>query len=659
MQLKDCSTLHCGVRLVAMKMKNQPITHWVLCAILGFPSLAKAWLPGIYPVAPLRMTTSGFSVNNQDRNDVIAFWHAVYRASDGYETRIGWTGNYSGNYGTVSSDFVDDMERRLNYFRAMCGVHSNAVVNSGATVLIGASDAFKPAVSTLKSTACQAAALMLVRNYSPSTGADPALSHNPPSNIVGWSTSAWNANAHGNFAFGLYGPGAMTEYIAEGLSNSISTSTWNSLVGHRRWCLFPGSTDFATGDQPGTSAFVPPTNVFYVLPKATELVDTKGQGFVIYPPAGFFPANLNSKYWSVSLKGADFTTAAVTMTDANGVAAPITSLQINSGFGDPAIIWQVSPTAAVQSVTADTTYFVNVTGISGTGIPTSLNYSVTLINPYQLLSNQSLSGPVTLASNITAKYAFSRPIGAEVVQVGAFLKNSTAWIENAEIPANAQVIDYTAASYPLIVKPSSFAGFGSVSGINSFRLTFPTSYDPIARGIPEQFFQLNRNIIAKANAKLNFKYRRGYMTKGSNLVVETSADEGATWNALGTPIIGVSDTNYDIAVSSASLPLTPSTSSVRVRFRYFTTGGAVYTLDAAPAFPTGIFIDDITTTQCESLDLIKTNSLTTKAKNFAFKAATAGKTLIPGAVWQLKLRTQLGGKFFPFGPGTSVTITAP
>ena len=51
-------------------------------AIFTFPTIAMAWGPGIYPATPLRMTTSGFSVDNQDRNDVVAFWHAVYQASE-------------------------------------------------------------------------------------------------------------------------------------------------------------------------------------------------------------------------------------------------------------------------------------------------------------------------------------------------------------------------------------------------------------------------------------------------------------------------------------------------------------------------------------------------------------------------------------------------
>ena len=151
------------------------------------------------------MASSGFAVDNENRNDVIAFWHAVYQASEGYEERVGWTGNYSGTPGKTSAPFVNDVERRLNYFRAMCGVPADAQVNTGSKVLISPADqnANKPASSTPKSVAAQQAALMLVRNFNPVSGANPAMTHNPPNSLVVWSPAAWNASAKGNISFGF------------------------------------------------------------------------------------------------------------------------------------------------------------------------------------------------------------------------------------------------------------------------------------------------------------------------------------------------------------------------------------------------------------------------------------------------------------------------
>lgn len=630
-----------------------------VCAVLSVPALVNAWEPGTYPIAPLRMHSAGFSVNNQNRNDVVAFWHAVYQASEGYEKRIAWSGNYSGNNGTVSTAFVKDVERRLNYFRAMSDVDSNTAMSMSSTVRIDPEDAFKPSAFTMKAAAAQSAALMLVRNYDPASGQNPALTHNPPSHVTGWSPMAWNATAKGSYAFGAYGPGAVTEYMVEQHSISAMTSSWNFLVGHRRWNLYPKATVFATGDQPGTSAFLPPTNVLYVLQKTSELREDAGAGFVAYPAAGFFPVAINSPFWSLSRAGADFSSATVTMMSASGASVPVSSVQRNNSYGDPAIIWQVGTAANIRTVYNDTMFHVRVSGIGGHSIPATFNYSVTLINPDRLTSSQLISGPGSVVAGKKASYYFTPPVGAEALQVATFRRKFTRWKETAEVASSAKVIDHTADNYPLIVKTSAFPGFGKVSGTAAFRLTFPTSYDLLKRGVPEQSFEIARDIIAKPKAKLTFNFRRGYMTRGSSLVVESSSNGGVTWSILGAPIKGVSDTHYDTSVTAVSRPLTASSVPIRIRFRYFTTGGSIYTHEAAPNSPTGIFIDDITAVRCDWLEKKKATVYSAKTKNFIFSATTAGAPLVSGDKWYLRLGTKLGGKWFPYGPVKPVTIAAP
>jgi hypothetical protein len=606
------------------------------------------------------MAASGFSVNHADRNDVVAFWHAVYQASEGYENRIHWTGNYSGNNGTVADAFVDDVARRLNYFRAMCGLPADATVNTDSKVVINSSDAFKPSASTLKSTAAQDAALMLARNYNPSNGSNLAFTHTPSSNLIGWSVAAWNAASNGNLGFGVYGPGAITEYMIERLSGGVSTSSWNTQVGHRRWNLYPKATTFATGDQPGTANFeTPPMNVFYVIPNSSELREDPAPDFVTYPAAGFCPVNINANFWSLSRAGADFSNASVRMTDSQGLAVPIKSLSRSNGYGDPALIWEVGDAAAVESTYNDTLFNVRVSGIAGTGIPASYNYSVTLINPDRLTSNQAISGPATLRPNQSGSFTFTPPAGAESLRVGTFLKKSTAWKENAEVPASAKVIDGTAASYSLMVKPSSIQGFGTVAGTTSFRLTFPVGFDIIKRAVPEQWFELNRDIIANSKAKLNFQFRRGYMSTSSTLVVEMSSNGGVTWKALGPPIKGVSNTKFDLAVTTTSRQLPSSSTPIRIRFRYFASNGSIYTHQDAPKSPTGIFIDEIACTGCSWLVPKKVSTLSAVATGFIFNSATAGSTLVGGSKWYLMQRAKLGGKWFPYGPLKSVSIVAP
>lgn len=635
------------------------LTRFITGVIAAFPCAAVAWMPGGDPVSSASATT-GLSVATNNRNDVVAFWHAVYQASEGYHERVGWTGNYSGKNGKLSKEFEKDVERRVNYFRAMCGVPAAVNINANSTVFIESTDSHKPPASTLKSDAAQASAMMLIRNYDPSTGKDPAITHDPAKSLTGWSTQAWNGNAHGNLAFGIFGPGAITEYMVEEISNGSTTSFWNALVGHRRWILFPEATNFATGDQPGDSVSRPPTNVLYISQKPDELIPDPTPGFVAFPSPGYFPAPVNSRYWSVSRSGADFSAATVKMTDSGGNPVTVSGIKRNANYGDPAIIWEVGGATSSKSVFSDATYNVKITGIGGTGIPSSYSYSVTLINPDRLTSNQTISGSSGPIANQTTNYTFTPPPGAEALGITAYMKRTATWVEGAEKKQQTRVIDRTAANYPLYAKTSSFAGFGNIAGPRAFHLTFPVAYDLMARGTPEQSFELDRLILPGANGQLRFLFRRGFMTKTSTLVVEVSRNGGLTWSQAGKAIKGASNTATDVKISTAVVKLPQSVEPVRVRFRYFTKPGTpIYTHEAAPTSPTGIFIDNITTKNCTWLEPRKTTYLPTNATTYQFNATTAGGALSKGSRWGLAMRTKLGGKWFPAGPVKSLVVAAP
>lgn len=285
-------------------MQNRLCQQLILPLLIG-PQLCFAWSPGQITDP---MPSKDFAVNTMDRNDVVAFWHAVYMSSEGYEKRIGWTGDYSGNNGTTSRVFLNDVERRLNFFRAMCGVPS-AGVNTSATILVAPDDPHQAAPEQTKSAAAQAGAMLMVRAFREQKSF-AGMSHDPAEGLAGWSALAWNGNANGNLAFGVFGPAAISQYILEERPRDVQSTSWNASVGHRRWCLFPRSTSFASGDQPGyvnaTEGVVPPTNVLYVSQHPQELVTISNPVFVPYPPAGFVPASINSPFWSVSRAGADF-----------------------------------------------------------------------------------------------------------------------------------------------------------------------------------------------------------------------------------------------------------------------------------------------------------------------------------------------------------------
>jgi hypothetical protein len=643
-----------------MKFRGSPNSTVLAACLLGMAVFrADGWEHRSRSAPSNRAPTSGFVVDGSDRNDVLAFWHAIYMASEGYDQRVGWTGDYNGRPGNTSPVFAADVERRLNYFRAMCGVPADARVNANALVAVDATDSFKPAPTTPKVAAAQAAAVMLIRSYNPATGQAPGMTHDPPQSLPGWTPAVWNASAKGNLAFGLYGPGAITEYMVEELAAGSATSFWNSWVGHRRWNLDPQATQFGSGDQPGQSATRPPTNVFYVIQRTEELRTLPAAPFVSYPPPGFFPAPINSRFWSLSHKAASFANASVSVTDSNGREVPVSNIKRDGNFGGPAVVWQVAGAAAAKSVLSDTSFRVRVSGIVVDGVPTSHSYTVTLIHPDRLTSDQRIKGPARVAANAAVKYRFQGPSRAENLQVTTFRRLAARWSEGAESSPKARILDGTSKTYPLIVAAGNFSGFGVVSGTRAFRLTFPTTYDLLKRGVPEQSFELDREILPKPGGKLKFFYQRGFMTRGSNLVAEYSANGGLSWKALGKPITGVSDTAPDAKVSEALLPLPKSSQPLRVRFRYFTRPGvSIYTHEAAPKAPTGIFIDEISFENCDWLEPRKHHRLKPTMRAFTFDRKSAGAPLREGDQWLVAMKTQLGGKWFPYGPMKKISVTS-
>lgn len=587
---------------------------------------------------------------------MVGFYQRVYQASEGYRARIAWTGNYTstaaGAEGTVSAAFAGDVERRLNYFRALCGVPADVRVNSGSTVYILPSDTWQPAATTTKAAAAQRSALMIVRTY-PSNG---GLSHNPAQNIPAWTTAAWNANRNGNLALGFYGPGAIDAYVREDVTG---ISSWNVDVGHRRWLMCHWSTDFATGDTPGhfssaTNTVRPPSNATYVVPRASEVDFDVEPGFHSYPSPGYFPAPHNSPYWSLSYPDADFSTASVTLRDAASNVVPVTIVSRRTGYGDNSIVWQVPAAAAVTTVSADTLWQVTVSGIQGDGVPAQHSYPVTLIDPERLLDSPVVSGNSSPLATTGATYQIAATGAVDEVEAGMFLRQSATWSEGAEDSPVARVIERTSGTYPF---RATNAGYVK-SGAKAFRLTFPTRYDPQINGVPAQSFELDRELLAGAATTLNFHYRRGLMTAASKLAVESSADGGRTWSALAT-YSGIAG-NGDAAFQAASLPLAPSASPLRVRFRLFlaTASSALYAHEDYPNHATGVFIDDIAVSGGEWLQpqgTVRAAGLS----SFAFNAATVGTAIASGQTWWLRARAHHGGKAFPWGAAKVITPLGP
>jgi len=303
--------------------------------------------------------TASITVDPQNRAAVAALYFSTYLPEDNVTN--GWSGSIAGcNAGTSATLFQAATLERINVYRAMAGLPGNLVLYSGTTNQSGD----------------QHAALMMVANN--------ALSHSPPATWTCYTadgaSAAGNSNLTLGFGFNYDGPTAIDGYIEDGGGG-------NEGVGHRRWLLYPPEAHIASGDVDGTSGSSGrSSNALWVIGGwGTRAPAPNG---IVWPPRGYIPYEMlpsGSNRWSLSIQNADFSHATVSMTR-NGVALATPKIdafdfngQPNGSFiGDNTIVWE--PTGVTYTKpTADVTYHVTVTGITGT--PTSVSYDVIVFDP--------------------------------------------------------------------------------------------------------------------------------------------------------------------------------------------------------------------------------------------------------------------------------------
>jgi len=627
-----------------------------------------------------RPPATGFTVNTYDRNDVVSFWHAIYQGSEGYETRVGMTpdftnlgaGNIEGPPGThvpgaegkTSDAFVKDVQRRVNYYRAMAGLPASVAMNTQSTIRVDSNNKHYvagdlpviPAANyPTKAEAAQRSAFMMLRTYTGvgALGTYNGLKHDPiASETVGYTRAAWNGNYYSNLSFSLYGPGAIDGYISEefaGLSGE------NVQVGHRRFVLNPVATDFATGDMPSVPPYSIGTNALYVLQKSSEEATGVPDRFVGYPNQGYFPAPLNTPYWSLSHPKANFANATVTLTSSNGVI-PVVVLPVGLYQASPTLVWRVPSQVSSKSVSADTTYTVTVSGITGTGVPSTYTYPVTLINPNQLNSPQQLTGINTPHVSTPASYSFQPVSQAEGYEVEVYRNDTSNWTETAEDGAQtaSKIVAQTTGTYEVrsdAFFPHSTTFFTPVEGAKSYRLTFPTNL------VADQILLIQRNLVPDPSLapKLNFKYKWGFTTESTYFVVETSNDNGQSWLSLGAPIQGLFEGFTPNITRTMSLDLSGRSGPLLIRFRFYydwSTNVGLYDVVNQPTYPSGVFIDSISTTGCTEPFLQKTYQISGSASSVQINNPSI--PLTSGPKWSLRMRTQLGGHWFPYGPNLDI-----
>ncbi len=265
----------------------------------------------------------------------------------GNSVALSWTGSIAGCVpGTTNIEHQQAVITRVNYYRAL--------VDLPGVNLVGG----------LPTTQVQAAALMMTANNS--------LSHTPPLSWTCYSADGATGAMKSNLAIGINGPASMAAYMGD-------AGAGNTSVGHRRWILFPPQVTMSSGDTTGNPANRPANSLYVIGTNGPRPATPNG---VAWPPAGFVPyQNLpaSSNRWSWSFPGADFTNATVTMSGPGG-AIGVTKEPLATGFGDNTLVWLPVGVSYTQPA-ADTNYTVTISGIGGAGVPASITYTVTVIDP--------------------------------------------------------------------------------------------------------------------------------------------------------------------------------------------------------------------------------------------------------------------------------------
>ncbi len=307
---------------------------------VGAPESAPPWQLEVRPKATVT------------RDGVIALYQSMYLP--GNAVPLVWTGDLAScNPGTTNIEHQQAVIGRVNYYRAL--------VNLPPVTLLSGTETAQ----------AQAAALMFSANN--------ALDHSPPTTWTCYSQTGATGASSSNISLGAQGVAAVDNFMED-------SGAGNSPVGHRRWILYPPTAAMATGDVPGGNNPPRAANALYVFgPTTTRTATPNG---VAWPPAGFVPyQNLpaRSNRWSISYPDADFTNATVAMSGPDGpIAAAYEAVNpaFGSGFyiGDNTLVFLPSGVSYTRPA-ADTTYTIVVSNIHGAGVPGTLQYSVTVIDP--------------------------------------------------------------------------------------------------------------------------------------------------------------------------------------------------------------------------------------------------------------------------------------
>ena len=539
-----------------------------------------------------------------NRRDVLAFYHTIYAASENYPADLAWTGSVAGGVaGTTGAAFKEDVRRRINFYRALSALPADITFDA------------------TKNSKDQEAALMFARN--------DALDHFPPAEWIFYTANGAEAAGNSNIAWGTYGPGSVDAYMRDDGSNNI-------VVGHRRWLHYSRAQIMGTGDVPAENPYNH-ANAIWVIGNFKAAPTPQ---FIAWPNRGFVPASLVPARWSLSYPGANFAGATVTMTQ-GATSVPTTIISnVDDGYGDNTLVW--TPTGVPAVVSVDTPYQVTVAGMSGAGVPTSYTYTVTLFDPNTLGDAATIAGSSTPATT-GASYTFNSIAQADAYELRVTTASTAAWTEGAEDAPAPQISATTTGSY--LLRQTAVKR----TGAKAFQLVFPDFND--------QSFEIARDVIPSATSALVFYDLGRYATTTTTLGAEISADGGATWTSLFSRAgVGLSSALWDPAFISRNISLAAYAGQiVRVRFVLRQNVESIVVLTSSDA---GFFIDDIAVTNATQLVNPTTTALPGASTSFTLNTATAGAPLVAGTSYYLRVRPNVGTRWFSYGPAKIVTAQA-
>jgi hypothetical protein len=443
-----------------------------------------------------------------------------------------WTGNVAtGNAGSLGAAYLAAIAGRVNAYRWMAGL-------PGGVTLDPAENA-----------ADQQAALMMAANGQ--------LSHDPPTSWVDYTAEGADAASVSNLALGASGTTAIDLYMTDPGDN-------NSIVGHRRWVLYPPTQTMGTGDIPGWS------NALDVIQSQTTPVPAVTT--IAWPPAGYVPASLIPYRWSVQAPyGSDFSNAKVAVTE-NGASHQVDILS-NSGpdYGGQAIVWDM-PNATAPQPGQQTVYTVEINNAVINGQPQSITYTTTAFDPSTTTNVTPAPAQVGFLQTSTQVNATGGSLTVDVARS----MNSSDQVSVDYATANGSAVagtDYVATSGVLTIAPGQYygqivvplmpAGSQHPGGTFSLALSSPTNSIVGPIGHEEVSIGAGSSTIEFAAPQLEPDDDSG--TKGDDVTDDATpaffgiAGPNETVRLMnGTQIIGSTtsdaDGNYVVAAQTALVP---------------------------------------------------------------------------------------------------------